>query len=155
MSVRDLFAIFYGIFFSSVLSSCWGFSFFQWGHLFRSPYKTLRLIVSLFLLNFLPGIYFAELYIGLPADPINSFIKVLCVFVLGFSVFGFYRAYHLFISFQTIQKCLYEENELKPHEKLNEALADRLKRVGSWQGQAVSVVFYFGLAWLSWRLIVK
>lgn len=155
MSARDLFAVFYAIFFSSVLSSCWGFSFFQWGWFFRSAHKTLRLFVSLVLLNFLPAGYFAWLYCRLPKDQIDNFLGVVSIFLLGVSIFGFYRLYHFFISFKTIRNCLYEEKEQNLNDKRNDTLADRLDKVGPWQGQVASVVFYFGLGWLSWWFLMK
>ncbi len=151
MSYRDLFAVFYGIFFASVLSSCWGLGFFQWGAFFRSPHKTLRLSISLLLLNILPALYFAWVYSNFPLDQVSDFLKILCVFLIALSVFGFYRIYHLLLSFKAIHECLYEKREKID----NPELKRRLDIIGLWPGQAVSILFYFGLAWLSWRLIVR
>lgn len=151
MGARDLFAVFYAIFFSAVLASCWGFSFFQWGWFLRSAHKTRRLFVSLFLLNFLPAGYFAWFYSKLPVAQINDFWKVLSVFLFGLSIFGFYRLYHLLISFEMIRNRIYEDQERDSKNEDYKALADRLNKVGPWTGQLASVIFYFGIAWLSWR----
>ena len=151
MSYRDLFAVFYGIFFASVLSSCWGLGLFQWGAFMRSPHKSLRLIVSLLLLNIFPAVYFAWIYSHFSVNQVSGFLKIVGIFLLAISVFGFYRIYHLLLSSKTIRECLYERQE----EIDDPALKRRLDIIGSWSGQAISIAFYFGLAWLSCGLITK
>lgn len=148
MSVQDLFALFYGVFFASMLSSCFGLSLFQWGWFFESKHKRRRLITSLLLLNIFPGVYFSWVHKNLGGiSPYPSYRLYTSIFFLGLSVFVFYRLYHLAISWKT--KYFYEQDEIAGKGRYRN-LSERLAGVGPWPGQVVSVIFYFGMAYLAW-----
>ena len=142
MNLRELFALFYGVFFASMLSSCWGLRLFQWGWIFQKPWhRTRRLIVAVFFLNVAPALFFSWIYLTLPEKPLNitsPFWISFLIFLLGLSVFGFYRFYHLLISFEKIRKDLYDEEDLERKE-----LKDRFTSMGRPFGQIISVCIYF------------
>ncbi len=153
--LRNLFSIFYALFFASMLSSSWGLALFQWGKLFLQKEfflkVLLRLAVSLFLFNFLPIFLFALIFINFPSNmeqtsKFSFFFRVACSSVLGISVFGFYRIYHFLLSFPRGKEIFYS-----PLELTNDVdLIDRINRIGPPLGQFIAIFFYFGLPLLSW-----
>lgn len=157
MNAQIIFTLFYGIFFSLVLASSSELRMFQFGYFFwHSAHKTLRLIVSIILLNILPALYFASVYSFLPwpvsvVGPSKMFVQSLSAFLLGLSVFGFYRLYHVFLACESIKNALYNDKEEEPFTEIKR----RLEHMGPWYRQLFSVCYFFGLALLGWLLLIK
>lgn len=146
--LQQIFLVSYSILFGIMLNTTMGLGlfFFGWiwdreGNFNWRPF--LRVLASLFFINFIPFVYFALIYDWLGAfqnDP--TFGQIFGTFLLALYVFGIYRIFHLII--KKFRNYLYgtEINECK-YSKVRERLAS----IGpSDLGHLLAIVFYIGIA---------
>jgi len=146
---KDLFVLFYAVFFGSMLASCWGLSLFQWGQLFSIPEVGRRLLLSLILLNILPIFYFSGIYQKINFSLLANFVgeawTIFLIAFLGLSVFGFYRFFQLIITFDKMRDWLYHSSEFTNDDNLEKRLKKILehsKQPTAWLGQSLAIIFY-------------
>lgn len=100
MNLQEIFLVTYSILYGIMLNSCQGLVLFPFGLLFKNAEEKVltRILVSVFLINFLPFVYFARVYLFLGSiDNDISFWSILGTFFVSLFVFSFYRAYHVLI----------------------------------------------------------
>jgi hypothetical protein len=157
-----------------MLQACIGLKLFDFGWLGSGQSKNLtrRIFVSFVIINLLPFLYFAFIFLWLNSlrIPLSfnwlSVLDVVCVFFLSLFVFGFYRLLHIIISIKK-GKLLYTHGHLENLEKpeLDEKTCDgrkyyvtprkRLREMGlNWKGHLIGFLIYLFLALLGFFVLL-
>lgn len=155
---QKIFLVFYAILYGAMLASLIGLRPFQWGWILRECQPTLRLIVAIVIVNFLPAGYagwLLECWLsGVVIKPIGI-LNIFALFFVSLSVFAFYRFFILLIALDSRRKVFYSDRELDPNKEEYKNLQSRLKGIGVWWGQLLGILFYFGIPYLFYRLWIK
>jgi hypothetical protein len=96
---QQIFVVFYAILWGTAANAQPRWRAFQWGQIFRDRFTWKRILLSFFLLNVIPILFFIHMYwvlskefwwFNTPASWAGT-VRLLGAVVPGFAAFGFYR----------------------------------------------------------------